>query len=165
MPITRQHHMQPKLKEGKEPRFFAFLENDIYFVSLRWCGLLHNYVFLVLVVLRLMELIRKAEFLVENAPHPFQKPQVSLHSMHIHSELHVARCLFFAARIAPWAITSSFNKSLVWSTLVSSPLPPLALALCVHSPHSRFSTQATIRTQQLWCLAWKIETLFDLFEI
>ena len=95
MPITRQHHMQPKLKEGKEPRFFAFLENDIYFVSRRWCGLLHNYVFLVLVVLRLMELIRKAEFLVENAPHPFQKPQVSLHSMHIHSELHVARCLFF----------------------------------------------------------------------
>ena len=68
--------------------------------------------------------------------------------MHIHSELAVLSCgkvPFFAARIAPWGITSAFNKSLVWSALVwsalvwsalvSSPLPPLALALFVRHTH------------------------------
>jgi hypothetical protein len=49
---------------------------------------------------------------------------------------------FFAACIAPWAINSAFNKSLVWIVLVSSPLSHLALALFVRHSHD-FQTMPT----------------------
>ena len=82
-----------------------------------------------------MKLIRKAEFSVENAPHPFQEPQVSLHSMHIHSELHVARCLFLRHALHLGPSPLRLTSPLFGVPLFRPPCPLLRL-LCVFIRHT-----------------------------